>query len=313
MKTARIILLCLCLVFLASTALAYTVPNYVSVTQQTEKWYQSAGIGKYVTLKMHTLVEGSFNGATILNREIWLNSDIIESERLLFSKDPEGNISFFGDLNEDVFEDPILWVKAPLTVGQTWTDSRPEIPCCTDPDNMVHYIFAVLDTKEITCPAGTFECARVFLSVLYPDGHTENESYWYSPSCGMVMCLLDNQRVFELHKAIIPGIGDFPDVRYDDPTDGANLSGLKAYPNPLNPKADISFELKTRSRVQLRVYDVAGKLVRTLVAGDVMNPGTCTVSWNGKDDRGSPVASGTYIYRLQAGDSEGSNRMTLIR
>lgn len=312
MKTARIIFICLLLTFMASAALA-VVPNFMYMDQQTEKWYKSEGSGKYTTLRLHTKVEGHFNGAIILNREILLNGSVLESERLLFSKDTAGNIYYFGNLDGNVLSDPILWVEAPLVVGQTWTDSHPEIPGISDPENMVHYIFAVLDTKTITCPAGTFDCHRVYMSALYPDGRTENESFWYNPHCGMVMCSMDNHRVFELQKAIIPGVGTYPDVEYHRSGEGDDLTGLSASPNPLNPRTDISFELGKRTQVQLAVYDVSGRLVRTLVAGDVMDPGKRSVTWNGDDDRGSPVASGTYIYRLQAGAIEKSNRMTLIR
>jgi hypothetical protein len=299
--------------FLASVVMATAVPNYLMMTQQTEKWYKSEGSGKTATLRLHTLVNGSHNGAIILERETWLNSDVMARDRLLFSKDQEGNIHFFGNLDEYVLEDPILWVDAPLSIGQTWTDSRPEAGCCPDPENMIHYVFAVLDSREIECPAGTFECHRVFMAVLFPDGHTESETYWYNSNCGLVMCTMNNQRTFELQKAIIPGLGEFPDIEMDNPVAGDGLSGLKASPNPLNPMTTISFDLKRQSRVDLRVYDISGKLVRTLVAGEIMVPGTRSVQWNGKDDRGSPAASGTYIYRLLAGGSEKSNRVTLIR
>ncbi len=313
MKTARIVLICLSLVFLASAALAATVPNYLAMDQQTEKWFKSAGAGKLATLRMHTLVRGAYMGATILEREILLNGNVLEAEQLLFSKDISGNILYYGDMAEPFMDDPIRYVDSPLAVGKTWTDSRPDIPCCGDPENLVHYVFAVLDTKAINCPAGTFDCHRVYMSVVYPDGSTKTETFWYNPHCGLVMFTMDNSRVFELQKAIIPGIGDLPDLNYDNPVYGTNVSGLKASPNPLNPRTDISFDLQSRSRVQLRVYDVSGKLVRTLVAGDVMDPGKRSVAWNGKDDRGSPVASGAYIYRLQAGPSVVTNRMTLIR
>jgi len=313
MKTTRIILYCMVLVSLASIAIASTVPNYVSVIQNTEKWFKSAGADKFATLRMHTLISGTFQGKSIMLKEISLNGDIIKSERLLFQKDPQGNILFFGNLDESVFADPILWVNVPLSIGDTWTDSRPEVPGNTDPDNMVHYIFAVLDTKDIHCPAGTFACHRVFLTTLYPNGHIDNETFWYNPACGMVMCATDDQRIFELQKAIIPDVGDFPDVNYHDPVDGENLLGLTASPNPLNPMTNIRFELANKSGVELQVYDISGKLVRTLVRGDIMDPGTHSVLWNGKDDRGGRVASGTYIYRLRAGGSERTNRMTLIR
>lgn len=313
MKTARIVLICLSLMFLASAALAATVPNYLALSQQTEKWFKSEGAGKLTTLRMHTLVRDAFSGAIILEREILLNGAVLESEQLLFSKDIDGNILYYGDMGEPFMDDPIRYVDSPLAVGKTWTDSRPDIPCCGDPENMVHYVFAVLDTKAINCPAGTFDCHRVYMSVVYPDGSTETETFWYNPHCGLVMFTMDNSRVFELQKAIIPGVGELPDVEYHRSLSDANVSGLQASPNPLNPRTDISFDLQKRSRVQLRIYDVSGKLVRTLVAGDVMDPGKCSVAWNGKDDRGSPVASGAYIYRLQAGPSVVTNRMTLIR
>ena len=313
MKTTRNILIGLSLMFLASAALGATVPNYLAMQQQTEKWFKSEGAGKSTTLRMHTLVRGAFGVATILEREILLNGNVLESEQLLFRKDINGNILYYGEMGDSFIDDPIRYVDSPLTVGKTWTDSRPDIPCCGDPENMVHYVFAVLDTKAINCPAGTFDCHRVYMSVLYPDGSTVSETFWYNPNCGLVMFTMDNSRVYELQKAIIPGVGDFPDLNYDRPVTGSNVSGLKASPNPLNPRTDISFDLRSRSRVQLRVYDVAGKLVRTLIAGDVMDPGLRSVTWNGKDDRGSPAASGTYIYRLQAGPSVSSNRMTLIR
>jgi hypothetical protein len=318
MKTARIILICLSLTFLASAALSEVVPNYLVMNQQTEKWYKSEGSGsggpgQVATLRMHCLVNGIFNGAIILERETRLENEVIDSDRLLFSKDLDGNILFFGDLDEYVLEDPILWVDAPLITGKTWTDSRPEFPGGADPENLIHYVFAVLGKRDITCPAGTFPAHHVFLSILYPDGHAENETFWYNSHCGMVMCCQTNQRTFELQKAIIPGVGEFPEIHCDKSMEGAGLSGLKASPNPLNPKTTISFDLGNRSRVELRVYDVSGKLVRTLVGGDIMEPGTRSVLWNGKDDRGSPVASGTYIYRLQAGGNELTNRMSLIR
>jgi hypothetical protein len=318
MKTARIILICLSLTFLASAAISVVVPNYLVMNQQTEKWYKSEGSGpggpgQVPALRIHSLVNGFFNGAIILEREIWLENDVIDSDRLLFSKDLDGNINFFGDLDEYVLDDPILWVDAPLATGKIWTDSHPEFPGGTDPENMIHYVFAVLGKRDITCPAGTFPAHRVFLSILYPDGHAENETFWYNSHCGMVMCTRINQRTFELQKAIIPGQGEYPEVHCDKSMEGVGLSDLKASPNPLNPMTTISFDLGNRSRVDLRVYDVSGKLVRTLVGGDLMEPGTRSVLWNGKDDRGNPAASGSYIYKLQAGGKELTNRMTLIR
>jgi hypothetical protein len=321
MKTALTILICISLMILASAALSSVVPNYMVMTQQAEKWYKSEGTwteesGYVPTMRIYSRVNGVFNGSIILEKETRLKNDIIERNRFLFSKDIDGNIYFSGDLDNLVLKEPILWIDAPLLKGKTWYDTRPEFRDGIPTGNIIHYVFAVMGWKDITCPAGTFRAHSVFLWMVYPDNSVEIETYWYNEHCGLIMCTMNNQRCFDLQKAIIPGVGEFPNVKPHDPIAGEGqgvFSGLKASPNPLNPMTTISFELRDKSRVALKVYDVSGKLIRTLIAGEILDSGPCSVSWNGKDDRGSPVASGTYIYRLQAGGSERSDSMTLVR
>jgi predicted GH43/DUF377 family glycosyl hydrolase len=68
-------------------------------------------------------------------------------------------------------------------------------------------------------------------------------------------------------------------------------------PNPFNPATTISYQVPARGRVAVRIYDVSGKLVRTLVDG-ARPAGTHRVQWNGLDDAGRRVASGVYLYRF---------------
>ena len=64
--------------------------------------------------------------------------------------------------------------------------------------------------------------------------------------------------------------------------------------------------------VRLEVYDLTGRRVRTLV--DESRPaGRYEVTWNGTDDNGARVASGTYFYRLQAGSFTRTEKMTLVK
>jgi hypothetical protein len=70
-------------------------------------------------------------------------------------------------------------------------------------------------------------------------------------------------------------------------------------PNPFNPSTKISYELPVRAAVVLSVYDVDGRLVRTLV-DTAQGPGTFSVPWDGRNDDGGWVASGVYFYRLTA-------------
>jgi hypothetical protein len=73
---------------------------------------------------------------------------------------------------------------------------------------------------------------------------------------------------------------------------------LRAAPNPFNPRTVFSFDLSREQWVKLAVYDLHGRRVRQLVDG-LQPAGTQHVSWNGIDDRGTPVASGTYIARME--------------
>ncbi|MFN2370222.1 MAG: S8 family serine peptidase, partial [Candidatus Krumholzibacteriia bacterium] len=85
-----------------------------------------------------------------------------------------------------------------------------------------------------------------------------------------------------------------------------------AVPNPFNPATEIRFELPAEARVSLRVYDVAGRLVRTLAAGR-LPAGSHAVRWDGRDDRGRGAASGTYVARLVVDGVPVARSMTLLR
>jgi len=86
-----------------------------------------------------------------------------------------------------------------------------------------------------------------------------------------------------------------------------------AVPNPFNPRTLISFDLATTSEVDLRVYDIAGHMIRSLINAEVRQPGRHDVPWNGQDNAGRTLAAGLYFYRLQAGDFVETRRMTLIK
>jgi hypothetical protein len=84
-------------------------------------------------------------------------------------------------------------------------------------------------------------------------------------------------------------------------------------PNPFNPSTKIRYELAERARVGLYVYDVTGSVVRVLVNGVDQGAGLQEVLWRGLDDQGRRVPSGTYFYRLTAGQYEETRRMVLVR
>ena len=84
------------------------------------------------------------------------------------------------------------------------------------------------------------------------------------------------------------------------------------YPNPFNPETVIKFSLPQDSKVTLMVYNILGQVVNTLV-DEMLPAGNHSISWDGKNEGGSDVASGVYFYRIKAGDYESIMKMTLLR
>jgi hypothetical protein len=83
------------------------------------------------------------------------------------------------------------------------------------------------------------------------------------------------------------------------------------FPNPFNSTTSISVKLPHDSKIRLDVYDVLGRRVATLADGDYAG-GTHTFLWEGLDDRGLPVSSGIYLYRLVEGDRMVQARKMII-
>jgi hypothetical protein len=84
------------------------------------------------------------------------------------------------------------------------------------------------------------------------------------------------------------------------------------FPNPFNPGTRIVFDLKEPSSVSLRVYDVNGRLVRTLIE-EKREGGRHEIAWDGKDETSREVASGVYFYRLNAGSFSETKKMVLLK
>jgi hypothetical protein len=83
-------------------------------------------------------------------------------------------------------------------------------------------------------------------------------------------------------------------------------------PNPFNPVTTIGFDIPEKASVKLSIYDVSGRLIRTLVDQE-MEPGRKSIRWNGKDTEGREIASGVYFYRLETPTFNQSKKMILLR
>jgi Lamin Tail Domain/FlgD Ig-like domain len=94
---------------------------------------------------------------------------------------------------------------------------------------------------------------------------------------------------------------------------GVDFGLAQNSPNPFTASATrISFAVPQASQVSLHVFDVQGRLVRTLVSGPV-EAGAHTVTWNGRNDQEREVSTGVYFYRLEAGEKSATRKMVLLR
>jgi len=83
------------------------------------------------------------------------------------------------------------------------------------------------------------------------------------------------------------------------PGDVVSNSTLKNFPNPFNTTTTISYDVPERSLVRVRVFDLSGQMVKELV-NSVQGAGAQEITWDGTDERGMEVTSGTYYYSMDA-------------
>lgn len=93
----------------------------------------------------------------------------------------------------------------------------------------------------------------------------------------------------------------------------AGVALLANSPNPCNGATAIRYVLPARESVDLAIYNSVGQKVATLVHEASAEAGVHAVSWDGTDGRGAPMASGMYLYRLQAGQQSATRKLLLLR
>ena len=84
------------------------------------------------------------------------------------------------------------------------------------------------------------------------------------------------------------------------------------YPNPFNPSTQINFSIIYSSKVSLKIYDILGREIKTLL-NKKLNPGRYSITWDGTDNSGNKVTSGMYIYRIKANNFVKSEKMILMK
>ena len=84
------------------------------------------------------------------------------------------------------------------------------------------------------------------------------------------------------------------------------------YPNPFNPITSLRYDLPNNGLVNITIYDMMGRVVKTLVNGS-QTAGFKSIQWNATNDRNEPLSAGLYLYTIQAGDFRQTKKMVLLK
>ena len=84
------------------------------------------------------------------------------------------------------------------------------------------------------------------------------------------------------------------------------------YPNPFNPITTLRYELPENGLVNIIIYDMLGREVKTLI-NHTQDTGYRSVIWDATNDYGKPVSAGIYLYQIQAGEYISTKKMVLLK
>lgn len=219
---------------------------------------------------------------------------------------------------------PDLFYQLPLSLNTTWTSTYVEslivtvggLPLLTQVTNhSITYTVDAHGTLTLPAPFGTQQALRVRSDDRYTGtaGSGRNIDYEFIAPNGASVQV----RAVD---SLQPNSGTITIDPYSTAWSGAMATGvllsdetpgefmlLQNYPNPFNPVTHLKFSIANSQLTILKVYDLLGREVATLV-NEVKAPGLYEVSWDA-----SGMASGVYIYRLQSGQNTISRKLLLLR
>ena len=130
----------------------------------------------------------------------------------------------------------------------------------------------------------------------------QNTTYWY----WIEDVSFDGET--EIHEPITL------EIPYEDTPIIPESYGLQQnYPNPFNPSTSISFALQEDSNVELIIYNIIGRKIKSIFSNQIYADQVNTAVWDGKDADGKEVSSGVYFYKLITDTEEYTNKMLMVK
>jgi hypothetical protein len=207
-----------------------------------------------------------------------------------------------------------VWIKganlnpdSALAVGDAWSISLTAIYHNTLGNNEGWGQYAASPDIPLEFPFATeFDWTQFFVNVVVPE-----------PPAGQVAKSI-SVRLHPLGRFSGTVWMDVLEVIKADPTSVENEflpvthNLFQNYPNPFNPSTIISYSIPNVSFVSLKIYDILGREVKTLINSE-QNIGIHNIQWNGDNNYGNKVSSGIYLYKIEAGDFIMTKKMLLLK
>jgi len=205
-----------------------------------------------------------------------------------------------GDLDNDGNPDFVFGTRPPVTPNNAMYRVEFQGGDITSPAN---YQSQIIDSLLVPAPGGTGRQLDVVVVANVDGDYADEVLYTQGYTRGVANDTTADIAVLDIEHT--PGwVGvklvddNIPDQYYLD----------QNYPNPFNPVTTIKFGLTVEMPVELKVFDITGQEVMTLINNELLQAGTYNVTFDASD-----LASGTYIYRLKAGDFVSSKKMMLLK
>jgi hypothetical protein len=244
--------------------------------------------------------------------------NVFHENRSFAVRTPSGSAKLFGTFSPG--DDSGMYQMFPATEGSIWNFGINTLTTC--PESPIegenqNYIFTKLvfydaDTTEID------EIAAIALDSSAPMGTWSHYDITGSAPTNTAYVRLYILFIQPANEGGAAWVDDVSLYMIDPETGAEPMPGAQEItlhqnvPNPFNPSTRIDFELAKAGRVDLKVYDVAGRLVADLLS-EHLSEGSHQVTWNGKTTSGATAATGVYMYVLKTETGMASKRMVLLR
>ncbi len=169
-------------------------------------------------------------------------------------------------------------------------------------ESKLTYDFEYADNKEFV---NAYRITGISENKITLEGLQKNKNYYWR-----VASRTDKGEVSQFSAPAVFSTGSVVGVESESLPLAFEL--FQNYPNPFNPSTTIKYVLPKNSYVTLKIYDMLGREIKTLVNKE-QNTGSYEVQWNGEDNNGNKVASGTYVYRIIAGEYTFSKKLILMK